>query len=101
MVHDNGMRFLVTQAGTDWLGTDFERLPTGAALRDYWLEKLPEGESRIFEAVLIARGMTRDAIGEVAGYKRSTRNTYIQRLAARELVIAEGEMIRPSETLFE
>jgi hypothetical protein len=96
-------RFLINDAGVAWLGNDYELLPTGSQLQDYWIRKLPEGESRIFQIVLgrPEEGISREQIGELTGYKRSTRNTYLQRLAARELVTISGEMIWPSETLFE
>ena len=46
-------------------------------------------------------GITREEIGEKTEFKRSTRNTYLQRIAARELVTISGDVVRPSETLFE
>jgi hypothetical protein len=95
-------RFLINDAGVAWLGNDYELLPTGSQLQDYWIRKLPEGESRVFQVALgRPEGISREQIGELTGYKRSTRNTYIQRLAARELVTTNGEVICPSETLFE
>ena len=95
-------RFLITEAGIDWIGSDYEPLPTGAQLQNYWINKLPHGESRIFQAVLgRPEGITREEIGELTGFKRSTRNTYLQRMVAREIVVATGEIIRPSDTLFE
>lgn len=101
-VTQSGERFVITDAGVDWIGSDYQPLPTGAALQSYWIDKLPQGESAVFRVVLANRsGITREEIGEQTDFKRSTRNTYIQRLAARELVFASGETIRPSETLFE
>lgn len=101
-VTQNGERFAITEAGIDWIGSDYQPLPTGVELQRYWLQKLPEGESKIFAAVLARPeiGVTREQLGEETCYKRSTRNTYIQRLAARELVEINGETIWPSETLF-
>src|ERR1700680_798456 len=95
-------RFLITEAGLDWIGSDLQPFPTGAQLQNYWINKLPHGESRIFQAVLgRPEGITREEIGELTGFKRSTRNTYLQRMVAREIVVATGEIIRPSDTLFE
>ncbi len=102
VVYENADRFVINQRGEEWLGGDYQPLPTGVDLQNYWLQKLPQGESRIFGVVLAQPGgLSREQIGEVTGFKRSTRNTYIQRLAARELVVANGEIIRPSEMLFE
>jgi uncharacterized protein len=103
LIDETSGRFLVNDAGVAWLGNDYELLPTGSQLQDYWIRKLPEGESKVFQVVLgrPSEGISREQIGELTGYKRSTRNTYLQRLAARELVTISGEMIWPSETLFE
>jgi hypothetical protein len=101
LVEQQGERFTITQAGLDWLG-DFELLPTGAALQDYWLQKLPQGESAVLRVVLEhAAGIDRESIGEKTNFKRSTRNTYIQRLASRELVKVSGDTIQPSDSLFD
>jgi hypothetical protein len=101
-VAQSGDRFVITEAGIDWIGSDYQPLPTGEALQRYWIDKLPAGESAVFQVVLEnPDGISREEIGEKTDFKRSTRNTYIQRLAARELVTVSGEMIRPSETLFE
>ena len=102
LVRDEIGRFLITNAGIDWIGSDYQPLPTGRELQEYWVQKLPRGESVIFQELLACPdGITREQIGVVTGFKRSTRNTYLQRLAARELVVANGETILPSETLFE
>jgi hypothetical protein len=101
LIEQQGERFQITQPGLDWLG-DFELLPTGAALQDYWLQKLPQGESAVLRVVLEhAAGIDREGIGEKTNFKRSTRNTYIQRLASRELVKVSGEIIQPSDSLFD
>jgi hypothetical protein len=44
----------------------------------------------------------RDDLGEAIGYKRSSRDTYLQRLAARKLVevVGPGE-VRASPILFD
>jgi uncharacterized protein len=104
LVRDDIGRFSITDAGIDWIGSDYQPLPTGVALQNYWRQKLPRGEAAVFVAVLDnfeAAGISREKIDELTGFKRSTRNTYLARLAARELVVANGEMVRPSETLFE
>jgi hypothetical protein len=103
LVTQSGERFVITQEGLDWIGSDYEPLPTGTALQNYWLQKLPAGESRVLGCVLAnsATGLTREQIGEATGFKRSTRNTYIQRLAARELVTVSGETVQPRDSLFD
>lgn len=92
---------VATAEGVAALGHDFEPLPTGSALREHWLTRLPEGERKVFEILIGAfpDRVERDAIGEVTGYKRSTRDAYIQRLAVRKLIDARGAP-RASEELF-
>jgi uncharacterized protein len=101
LVAQNGERFVITEAGIDWIGSGYEPLPTGGELQDYWLNKLPQGESAVLATVIEKPGISRDEISEITQFKRSTRNTYIQRLAARELVKVWGESIQPSESLFD
>lgn len=102
LIDENSGRFVINDDGIDWLGEDYERLPTGVELQRYWIDKLPAGESAVFQVVLQhAGGISREEIGEQTHFKRSTRNTYLQRLAARELVHISGDVVRPSETLFE
>lgn len=97
-------RITVTDAGLDALGPDFEELPTGAALRDYWLNRLPAGEAAVLGLLIEAwpeRGCSRDEITDKTGYKRSTRDAYIQRLRTRELVDVDGGLVFVSDVLFE
>lgn len=101
-ITENGERFYITDVGLSSLGTDFEQLPTGDALQQYWLNKLPPGQSAILRAILEQpAGISRDEITEKTSLKRSTRNRYIQYLQAAELVTCSGELVRPSDTLLE
>ena len=102
-VDQTGDTLFATDGGVAALGDGFDPLPTGEALRDYWLQRLPEGERRVLE-VLIASypdAVQRDALDEPTGYKRSSRDTYLQRLAARKLVanVGRGE-VKASDNLF-
>jgi CRP-like cAMP-binding protein len=102
MAEQRGDRFFITQPGLDWLGGDYEQLPTGIELQRYWLAKLSGGQREIFRAVVEnPAGISRDDISEKTGLKRSTRDRYLQHLQAQELVTSEGSSILPSETLFE
>ena len=88
-VQGNSVR--ATDAGVDALGSDFEPLPTGDKLREYWLNRLPEGESKILQILLDTGGtVARDSLSEETGYKRSTRDAYLQRLQSRRLVEDAG-----------
>jgi hypothetical protein len=90
-----------TDAGIEMLG-DFEALPTGDELREYWLDRLPEGERKILAALAAAYpdGITRDDLSDLTHYKRSSRDTYLQRLSARKLIVIDRGDVRVSEELF-
>jgi len=82
---------------------DAEPLPRGTALQQHWFARLPEGESKILR-VLVEQypdSVERDDLTSKTDYKRSTRDAYLQRLAAKELVeeAARGQ-VRASESLF-
>ncbi len=92
-----------TDEGVAALGSDFEPLPTGKALRDYWVQRLPGGERVLFEALLDAHPQTvnRDDLSDATGYKRSSRDAYLQRLTARKLIVAVGRgEVKASDSLY-
>ena len=102
-VNPNGA-ISVTDGGIAALGDDYEPLPTGRDLRQYWLDRLSGGERAILEVLVQAHGkaVTREDLDEATGYRRSSRDTYLQRLVSRRLVVVEGRgAVRASETLFE
>jgi hypothetical protein len=83
---------------------DFQPLPTGAALVEYWRQRLPEGERRVLDVLLgDQHGQTaRETIDDVTGYKRSSRDAYLVRLKARGLVEFLGRgTVRASADLME
>jgi DNA-binding MarR family transcriptional regulator len=97
-----GGAVIATDVGVSALG-NFEPLPTGQALQDYWLGRLSEGEKKILSLLINAypQSVARDQMEE-AGYQRSSRDTYIQRLRSKELVeiIGRGE-VKASDNLFD
>ncbi len=99
---ERGGNIVATADGIAALGSSFQPLPTGDALREHWLGRLPEGERKVLE-VLCAQYpevVDREAIGEATGYKRSTRDAYIQRLGTRKLISVEREGVTASAELF-
>lgn len=95
-IEQQGDRIIATPAGVSALGDGFEPLPQGEELQRYWLQKLPEGERRILEVLIAAypNSVERDVLDEQTGYKRSSRDAYLQRLSARRLVKAQrGEVV--------
>jgi predicted transcriptional regulator len=97
-----GPTITATAEGVATLGSDFEPLPTGRALQEYWLQRLTGGEQTILEALIDVhpKPMTRDQISDVTEYKRSSRDTYLQRLKARQLITVAGASVAASDRLF-
>lgn len=92
-----------TEAGIEALGDDYEPLPTGAALRKYWMDRLPDGECKVLECLITAGpgpGLSREEITAMTGYKRSSRDTYISRMKAKKLIETNGMKIVASTHLF-
>ena len=102
LIQYSGDRIVHTGAALSVLGDDFEPLPTGEALRDHWMERLPTGERKTLQVLVTAypEAVDRERLSEATGYKRSTRDLYIQLLRSRQLVTTEGGGVRASDTLF-
>jgi hypothetical protein len=102
-LHPGGGNIVVTQQGVDALGSDYEPLPTGEDLQTYWLERLPPGEKAVLEVAIkkYPEQIDVEFVDEQTGYKRSSRDAYIQRLMARKLLTRGRGMIRASDVLFE
>jgi hypothetical protein len=100
----DGAVITATADGVRALGSDFEPLPTGSALLEHWLSKLPQGERVCLEAIVahFPAPISRDAICEATKYQRSTRDKFLQHLASRKLISepARGQ-VRASEALFD
>lgn len=101
LVEVSGSTVRVTISGADALPPDYEPLPTGEALQQYWLGRLPEGERKILEILIDAypRAVERQAIDDATGYKRSSRDAYLQRMKAKRLWTADGGGVRMAEAL--
>lgn len=95
---------LTTEEGLAELGPDFETLPTGAALLDHWRGRLPAGERSVLDLVVAAYpdAIPKERIDEGTNYKRSSRDTYLQRLRARQLIEEPSRgAVRASPSLFD
>lgn len=98
----SGQTVTPTDAGRDALGSDYAPLPTGPDLQAYWQQRLPEGERKILSELIAAypNALPRSDLDDATGYKRSSRDAYIQRLKSRRLVETRGSEVAASETLF-
>ena len=97
--NQHGETITATSAGVGAQGAGFVPLPTGAALREHWQRTLPDGEARIFAVVVEAwpGWVEREAIA--VGLKKSSRDVYLRRLAARELIAAERGGVKAADHL--
>jgi hypothetical protein len=102
LVEWEGERVFASAAGLEALGSDFQPLPTGEDLRAHWLERLPDGERKLLLLIVdcYPDEIDRDTLSEASGYKRSTRDAYLQRLGARRLVDIVPGGVRASSMLF-
>lgn len=102
MVDTGGERVTITDVGRSALG-EFDPLPTGNALHQKWLRDLPDGESKIL-GILIQKypdSVPREKLRDPLGFARSTSDSYIQRLSAKELVDPTKDGVTASADLFE
>ncbi len=103
LVESSSDRCAATEAGMAAM-PDAEPLPSGEALQEFHRQRLPEGERKVLEILIAAYPgeVQREALDEATGYKRSSRDAYLNRLAAKELVeyVGRGE-VRACATLFE
>lgn len=102
LIETDSERITATAAGIAALGTDFEPLPTGDALCQHWLARLPEGERNVLSLLVgeYPNAVPRDQISSSTQYKRSSRDAYVQRLSARQLVTTGSDGVRASPILF-
>lgn len=103
LIAESSGTIMITDAGVTALGTDYEPLPTGQALQDHWKQRLSGGELNLFQFVLDAypEGISREELSEKSGYQRSSRDTYLQRLALKEIITFPGRaLVRASDILF-
>lgn len=96
-------RVAVTEAGKDAL-PDFEPLPLGQALLDHWKGKLPSGEWKVLEHLVGSwpKSVKRVEVTEATEFSQQTRDAYLARLAAKQLVISTGRgEVKASDNLFD
>lgn len=102
-VDARGDLVVATQEGFDAM-PGAEPLPTGEALREFWDRELPAGERQVLALLCehYPNAIERGAIDEPTGFKRSTRDAYLSRLAAKQLVVEAGRgLVQASPNLFE
>jgi uncharacterized protein len=93
----------ITDAGLDMLG-DFDPLPQGEALLNYWLNELGDsGAARILRVLAdrYPKAVSKEEVGRAADLSHTSGsfNTYLSRLRTLELAEGRGDL-RASDTLF-
>ena len=91
-VSQTGDKIYCTPEGMAALGDSFEPLPIGEDLQQHWLSILPIGERKILEVLISAypKAVSRNDIGDITGYMRSSRDTYLQKMAAKQIITVTG-----------
>lgn len=93
----------ITDTGKEALGDDYEPLPTGDELRNYWHNRLSGGERGVFDLVVSAypNSVSKDLIEETTGYKKTSVNTFVGNLVRKRLIVDAGNRsISASDNLF-
>lgn len=103
LVDVSGERVQATPEGIASL-PDAQPLPTGADLQQFHLSRLPQGERALLEILIGAypESVDKDALTERTGYMRSSRDAYLARMRAKQIITepSRGE-VRASDTLFD
>lgn len=103
-ITDAGEMIMITTEGRKGLGP-VEPLPTGAALRQMWFERLPKGERLILEALtaVYPRAMTAEQVGRATNYEAEGGGfkNYLGRLRTLELIRGGKDALQASPDLFD
>jgi hypothetical protein len=84
-------KFVATAGGMVYVPDARTAPRSGSPLYNWWVQRLPAGERSVLQTLeQHRRGLSRDQISQKTGYKRSTRDAYISRLALMELVSKNG-----------
>jgi hypothetical protein len=96
-------RLVITDAGLSALGS-FDELPTGEALRNYWIRETGAAPGAMLKALceVYPKSLSRDEVAEVAGYSVTSRHVdnSLSYLRTLELISGSREALTASEELF-
>jgi hypothetical protein len=100
-----GDPIVITDAGRETLGGDWEPLPTGRDLIDYWMSYLSKAEGTVLRLLLDSHPapMAKADIAEAAGYSPTSGgfNGALARLRSLQLITGGADAMYPDETLAE
>lgn len=97
-----GESYLATQAGLDALG-DFTPLPTGRALLEHLMQTLPEGEKKLFSAIVgeYPNPVTKEWLQTETNYRATSVREYARKLIARKIVEMANGGYKASDKLYD
>jgi hypothetical protein len=100
---ERGDPIAITDAGRSALGDDWEPLPTGSRLIDYWLTRLSKAEGTVLQLLIDSwpAPMSKESIAAAAGYSVSSGgfNGALARLRTLQLITGGAAGMRADETL--
>ena len=103
LINGFGDNIQITEEGLFNLG-EYDPLPTGNELRDYWYRTLHKAESKILQALVNAypETLNKEQIGEITGYSHNSGgfNNALGKLRTLELIKGYRDIIA-SENLFD
>jgi len=103
----NGSRdsLIITPEGTAAIGSNYEPLPTGRALQDYWLHYLQKAERMILQTLIDSYPvpLAKTQVAEATGYQESGGgfNNALGKLRTLELITGSINNLKASANLFE
>jgi uncharacterized protein len=102
---ERGDPIIITGAGREALGGDWEPLPTGRDLIEYWITYLSKAEGTVLRLLLDSwpAPMSKAAIAEAAGYSPTSGgfNGALAKLRSLQLITGGADAMFPDETLTE
>lgn len=92
----------ITDDGMAALGNDYEPLPTGDDLREYWLRRLPEGPRRTLQALADAHpeGLSNQELAARTDYSTRSITNNTGALKTRKLILKHGNRFVARDELF-
>lgn len=95
--------FVATPQGRE-IASDITVPKRGQQLRAWWIDRLSEGELRVFylftQRTDVRVWLSRDEVGTGSGYQKDQRNKYLRKLLGHGVIVEDGKGFRGAEELF-
>jgi hypothetical protein len=92
----------ITTEGLHAIGDNYDPLPTGKALHDYWMQKLDKAERSILAVLLDAypKPISKESLSSASGYSVSSSSFHNALSKLRTLELMTRGELKASESLF-